>query len=265
VGSEHTATRNVREPPRPIQSQSLGRLRRTPGAGRAPAWYPTAFRRRPASAARHGPRRRRWWNFMSRRPEAAYRVIDEEELLGGSGEVDEGHGGPSGSAAASGFEPHVRGRRHGRLRNSWRSTLAAVVGLAGIAAVLLAASSHAPAAKPERPAMMVSRRSSRPDLGAVLQAKAPPRAAGRRPAHRRPRAQGSSSGHATAAHRPGPRNTSADRQRSSAKARRVRVVPAPPQRVTAATAAPLRLSPAATVPAALAETADPASEFGFER
>ena len=261
--SEQSATRNVREPPRPIRSQSLGRLRRTSGAGRAPAWYPTAFRRRLLGAARHGPRRRRWWNVMSRRPDAAYRVIDEEELLGGSGAYGESHRPPS-VAAASGSRPRVRTRRRRPFRKSWGSTLASGAGLAGIAAVLLFASSHAPETRPKTPAAVVGRRSSRPDLGAVLRAKAPTWAPVPRPVHQRIGARHPSTRHAQLARASGSLHISADRSRSSAERRGVRATVAPRQRVTAAAVAPARSAPDVPVRAAPAKTG-PAAEFGFER
>lgn len=83
---------------------------------------------------------------MRRRPIAVYRVIDEEELLGGDSQQNWG-----GWAVPGGFEhadaaPAPRARRRLFLHGGWASTAAAVAGLSVIVALLLSTSAHAPAA-----------------------------------------------------------------------------------------------------------------------
>ena len=83
---------------------------------------------------------------MRRRPIAVYRVIDEEELLGGGSEqIREGFALPEDLEGAISRRAGRR-RRHVRLRGGWGSTAAAVAGLSASAALLLSTTAHAPAA-----------------------------------------------------------------------------------------------------------------------
>jgi hypothetical protein len=202
---------------------------------------------------------------MRRRPSGAYRVIDEEELLGGGAFPDEADHG-------SDFIPHTgherQVRRHRRLgaATSWGSTVAAIVALGGVAAVLLATSAHAPALpSPSRGATAGRHPQRSADAAALVTVdRRPPRprpaldhpdsrmsVRRRRAPRRRSAARGGSPSNGRASHPRGTRAIAALAQR----------------RVIAAAAGetpqqPAR--PAATTPASV-PAAGPAVEFGFER
>jgi hypothetical protein len=207
---------------------------------------------------------------MRRRPAAAYRVIDEAELLGG-GVAWSGDNGQLTPASAPDSEPRPRrGRRV--WRSAWGSTLASVAGMAGIAAVLVASSAHAPPARVHRLGVATAgAKAHRPDR--AVASGFVPHLSGRviRPVHvpiKRERAAATPTPLSLA---PPPRREAAKRRRSSP--RRVGPVSAGsgPQ-VTAAAVTTRPVMPDATDRPALpseqpapAATADPAAEFGFER
>jgi len=233
------------------------RPRSQPGAGRAPAWHPPAFRRRPPGAARCEPRRRRWGFVMRRRPTAVYRVIDEEELLGGGSElIAEGMATPVDLERAS----SGRARRRLRFDGAWGSTAAAVVGLSGIAALLLATSTHAPASL-RPPRLATSSRQSPPSgfRPAALTATTRPHTKLREHGRGRPRVTGRSQRrrlHRRVLHREDrSRNTSAQ----LARAQSVK----PP--VGSATEARPVQAPEPDVTPARGGSTGPSGEFGFER
>jgi hypothetical protein len=202
---------------------------------------------------------------MRRRPSGAYRVIDEEELLGGGASPDEAEHG-------SEFMPHAghgrRKHRHRRLgaATGWGSTAAAIAALAGVAALLLTTSAHAPASPPPSRDARAGRHPQQSTAAAALVtvgSRPPrPRAALEHPdgrmsvlrspaARRRSTAQRGSPRHARARRRPG-RPLVAARAQRRVLAAAARETSQPPERRAAPTPA--------TVPAAGA-----AVEFGFER
>ena len=128
-----------------ISTELRPRPRHLPGAGRAPARIPPAVWRRPRGAARSGPRRRSRHGagkVIRRRPTAVYRVIDEEELLGGTTPVERGiveEGWPLSGSEATGN----RRRGPSRPRTGWASTALAAAALAAVAAALLSLGGNA--------------------------------------------------------------------------------------------------------------------------
>jgi hypothetical protein len=269
--SEQTANRNVRKLPRPLHSSPLGRSRRTSGVGRAPAWYPTAYRRRPHGAARHGPCRRRWRHPMRRRPVAAYRVIDEEELLGGGAAWSAADSQPTPASAPASDPRPRRSRRF--FRSVWGSTLASVVGMAGIAAVLVASPAHVPVAPAHRlgaatrgatthrhhaaVALASAARSSDPDI---------------QPAYLSTRSRRTTTRKEPPSLAGSLRHERARRRRSSSSRRVVGVTARSRTHVTAAAVEQQPLTPVATdrvapptESPAPASAGGPAAEFGFER
>jgi hypothetical protein len=83
---------------------------------------------------------------MRRRPIAVYRVIDEEELLGGEGiGASDAAGDPRVQPLSADGAPvrPVAWRERSARWKSWASTAVAVVALAGVAALLLSVSTHA--------------------------------------------------------------------------------------------------------------------------
>ena len=109
---------------------------------------------------------------MRRRPIAVYRVIDEEELLGGEGI------GLSGAAGDPPLQPlpadgvpvrPAAWRERSASRRGWASTAVAVVALGGVAVLLLGISAHARApvaasdASPRIPSKRPTRGIRRPD------------------------------------------------------------------------------------------------------
>ena len=108
---------------------------------------------------------------MRRRPIAVYRVIDEEELLGGEGIGLSGTAGdPLQPLPADGLpvRPAAWRERSGSWRG-WASTAVAVVALGGVAVLLLGISAHARApvaasdASPRIPSKRPTRGIRRPD------------------------------------------------------------------------------------------------------
>jgi hypothetical protein len=234
-----------------IRTQPPPRPRHRPGAGRAPARIPPAVRRRPRGAARSGPRRRSRQGrgaVMRRRPTAVYRVIDEEELLGGGAAVDSGTRPEGWRPPAGTPTPRCWWRNGWRWRTGWGSTALAVAALAAVAAALLSlggevGASHAwvaPAAASQRSGLRLwtaSKRTS-PRVAAV---------AGRRAATA-PRLRAN----APSTRRPG--NADPRRVRRRAAARQTRTSAGSPPAATAAPADP-----------AAVQAGGPAAEFGFER
>jgi len=157
-----------------FRSRSACRRSRHPaGGGRAPARPPPAGRRLSPGAGRSGPRRRgfgRRCGVMRRRPVAVYRVIDEDELLGGDG-ID----APDDAAGEPARRPAPRAASVRRLVSgtgwpalpSWAVTAIAVAALAVVASLLLHRSPGAPAhaALPVAPAEVATRRAHRATAG----------------------------------------------------------------------------------------------------
>jgi hypothetical protein len=208
---------------------------------------------------------------MRRRPSAAYRVIDEEELLGAGACLDEAdHGSEFVARTRHGSKLH-RPRPLGSV-TGWGSTVVAIVVLAGVAAVLFATSAHAPASSPPSRTATDGGRPQRSNLAVTaletvdrrpsrslrrLRHRARPMRAPRRSAMSRhpavPRhgtARRGSKGHGRG-HR---------RQRRRGEAIRARVPRYPVAGATAAAPQPTPPTAAAAEPAA-----GPATEFGFER
>lgn len=205
---------------------------------------------------------------MRRRPIAAYRVIDEDELLGA--------GLSTGAGEAQAVDPlEVRGRHRQhreprwRIADGWGSTAAAAAGAVGIAAVLLASSVHSSAAPPvPRTKASLRTHSPRPQHSGLFMPGRPKRLP----------APSVNSAHGGAKRGLRPRRVHSlavghrDRLRVASsraiRSRRPRVVssPGPPPVVLATTAAAAR-RPAANESAMSNPTAaaGPAVEFGFER
>jgi hypothetical protein len=106
-------------------------------------WNLPANRRRSGSAARGGPRRRKPLVVIGRRPIAAYRVLDEDELLGeqaGESEADvRDRTTPARDGGAALRSEHSRHFSADRV-----PTVLALTAAAGIAALLLMHSAHTP-------------------------------------------------------------------------------------------------------------------------
>ena len=240
--SPHGCARSTRIHPRP---------RRPSGVGRAPAWTPPALRRRPPGAARCGPRRRRWGFVMRRRPIAVYRVIDEEELLGGgSSETREGPVLPDDLERAISGRVRRR-RRRPRLHGGWGATAASVAGLSAIAVLLLSTTAHAPAApRPLRFEPVSRQRRSNVSRPPVLTTT---------PAHRRGKPRRS---------RPAPRQVRRpvlhrrDASRSpSSQPTRVQAAAPPAASAVGSTS----VAAPDSAPSTIDPSTGPSAEFGFER
>jgi len=197
---------------------------------------------------------------MRRRPIAVYRVIDEEELLGGGSEQIR-----DGLALPDDLERSIpqrvrRRRRCVRLRSGWGSTAAAVAGLSVIAALLLSTTAHAPAA----PRQFRRAPSSRQHPGGALRPLPL-----RNPARRHARLVRHRDGTPRASRHLKPRHLRLPGLHREDGSRH-----APPQPARLKTGTPLAASDAGVHPVetpqperrpTAAASAGPSAEFGFER
>lgn len=159
-------------------------------AGRAPAWIPAGVWRRPPGGARQHPRRRLRLlrsSVMRRLPTAVYRVIDEQELLGGEA-VDWAAEGGAQAVRSPVPGPVVR-RRAWRPRAAhrlgWASTASAAAALVCVALLLLHLPSQTRTPVAERRAARADHRDARSARVRSVTAPAAPRRARARPADHR--------------------------------------------------------------------------------
>jgi hypothetical protein len=207
---------------------------------------------------------------MRRRRVEAYRVIDEEELLATGAFA--GQSEPlSDSVSQAGRARPSHGLRGLRAGSRWGSTLAAIVGLAGVAAALLLTSAHAPAS-PSSPRRVTAAKHSKQDAAVAALVTAnpwPPRA---RPSLNRSSRDLRTPRRRLARRRPSPPRTQlhvrAARRRHANHHRQTRADALRARRRSVATAAVQTLAPTAPRVAATQASdaaAGPAAEFGFER
>ncbi len=195
---------------------------------------------------------------MRRKPVAVYRVIDEDELLGGDGfEVSDAGGEPSAAATIQRQPLAGLGWRVRSDQRSWITTVLAIAALVGVAVLLLSSQTRArpsAASTAGRHSGVLALRSAR----AALSVRAPLRASTKRA--ERPRvAQALPHGARGSTRRPAATRSA---RRPARRARRV-VEGTPVDRTLGAGSASLQAPRSPNPPPAPA--AAPNQEFGFER